>query len=80
MQKIIGMWGNSLALRIPKGFATTLGFDNETTVELVVEDDKLVVKKSLAQVPTLDELLSQVSPENVPGEFDFGPRVGREAW
>lgn len=28
----------------------------------------------------LDELLSQITPENVHGEIDFGGPVGREVW
>ena len=80
MERVIGMWGNSLAMRIPKGFATALGLHIETTVEVSVEEDKLVITKSIPQVPTLDELLSQVNPDDTPGEFDWGPRVGREAW
>ena len=29
---------------------------------------------------TLKELLEKITPENVHGETDWGPPVGREAW
>ena len=29
---------------------------------------------------TLEELLAQVTPENIHPEIDFGPPVGKEVW
>lgn len=29
---------------------------------------------------TLEELLAQITPENVHGETDWGPAVGGESW
>ena len=29
---------------------------------------------------TLEELLAQITPENLHGETDWGPPVGRESW
>ena len=37
-------WGNSLALRIPKPFADSIGFEEETEVENHIKDSKLIVK------------------------------------
>jgi antitoxin MazE len=76
----IQKWGNSLALRIPKAFADSVGLGNGTEVELFMEDEKLVIVRSLASHSDLEDLLSHVTPENVHEEIDFGEPVGREAW
>lgn len=76
----IQKWGNSLALRIPKAFADSVGLGNGTEVELFMEDEKLVIVRSLASHSDLEDLLNRVTPENVHEEIDFREPVGREAW
>ena len=76
----IQRWGNSLALRIPKAFADSVGLNTGTEVELMVEDGKLVITKSPTTHHDLEDLLSGVTSENVHEEVDFGRAVGREAW
>ncbi len=72
-------WGNSLAVRIPKAFADELGLENNAVVEMTLNDGQLVVKIAPRQ-PTLEEMLAQVTPENIHEEIDDGGSVGREAW
>ncbi len=76
----IQKWGNSLALRIPKAFADSVGLGPGTEVELIMEDEKLVIVRSPASHPDLEDLLSLITSENMHEEIDFGGPVGREAW
>ncbi len=76
----IQKWGNSLALRIPKAFADSVGLGNGTEVKLIMEDEKLIIVRSPASHPDLEALLERVTSENVHEEIDFGDPVGREAW
>ena len=76
MNTTVAQWGNSLALRIPKIFADQIGLTKDSEVELTVEKDRIVVKKSCA----LKELLSQITPENRHPETDIGSPVGKEIW
>lgn len=80
MNAKVQMWGNSLALRIPKAFASSIGLESETHVDLLLEEDRIVVKKSPDRGPTLGFLLSQITPENIHDEIDYGAPVGRETW
>ncbi len=80
MKTRVQKWGNSLALRIPKAFAEEVGLEKETTVEVSLEDGKLVISPVGRQKPTLEELLAQITPENLHGEVDYGPPVGNEIW
>jgi antitoxin MazE len=78
MKTQVQRWGNSLAVRIPKVFATQMGVGENTTVELDVMDGVLIMRASVE--PTLDELLAGITAENLHGETDTGPAVGAEAW
>lgn len=73
-------WGNSIALRIPKAFADEIQIASDSAVELTVEAGKLVITPVEQEAYSLEELLAQVTPENVHGEVDWGESVGNEGW
>ena len=80
MRTKIVKWGNSLGLRIPKSFAEEVRVAEGSTVELVLENGRLVIQPVPANGPTLDELLAGVTDDNLHGEVDFGGPVGGEVW
>ena len=79
MQTRIQKWGNSLALRIPKSFAAESRLEQDTLVEVTLQDGRLLVTP-LAPSSTLSQLVAGITPENVHPEQDFGAVVGREVW
>ena len=80
MKTRIQKWGNSLALRIPKSFANEVGLEQDSPVEVSLEDGKLVIEAVTKSKLTLRRLLAQVTKDNRHGEFDTGPAIGREVW
>ena len=79
MHTQIGKWGNSLAIRIPGPYAKDLGLSEGMEIDVTPVQGGLLLqapKKSY----TLDELVSQITPENLHGETDWGLGVGCEAW
>jgi antitoxin MazE len=80
MKARVQKWGNSLALRIPRAFAAEARLCEDSPVELSLVKGKLVVQALDESPPTLDELLRGVTDENIHGEWDSGPAVGKEAW
>ena len=80
MRTRVQKWGNSLALRIPKSFATEVGLERETAVEVLLADGKLVVTPVVKPKPTLRQLLSKVTNENLHHEVDTGSATGNETW
>ncbi len=80
MKTQIQKWGNSLAVRIPKAFANDLGLDQDSTIELVLEDGCLVLKPAALPKYELSRLLSKVTEDNRHGEYDFGGPAGAEQW
>ncbi|MGA2468721.1 MAG: AbrB/MazE/SpoVT family DNA-binding domain-containing protein [Thermodesulfobacteriota bacterium] len=80
MKTRVQKWGNSLALRIPKSFATEAGLDRDSSVEVSLIDGKLTIVPDTKPKFTLKQLLSQVTNENLHHEVDTGPAMGNEAW
>lgn len=77
MQTCIQKWGNSLAICIPKTFATEAQLENDTLVDITLEDGKLVVTP-VPQTWTLEQLLARVMSENLHTEQNPGLPGGRE--
>jgi antitoxin MazE len=80
MRARVQRWGNSLALRIPKAFAIETDLESGSEVELTLDDGRLIVTPLAPAAYDLEELLAQVTPENLHGEVDTGSSVGDEAW
>lgn len=80
MKTRVQKWGNSLALRIPKSFAVEAGLHEDAAVELSLVEGTLLVQPITPQPLTLDQLLRGITDENLPGEWDTGPAVGKEVW
>lgn len=69
-------WGNSLAVRIPSNVAESVAIQQGSEMELSVgvNEIKLVpIKKKM----TLEDLVSQITPENRHEEIGFG-KAGKE--
>ena len=80
MKARIQKWGNSLALRIPKSFASEAGLQRETSIELSLSEGKLIITPLAEPKFTLKQLLAKVNKENLHHEMDTGPAAGNEAW
>ena len=80
MQARVQRWGNSLALRIPKSFATELGLAHDAAVEITLTDGKLVVAAVEVPAYRLEDLLAGITDENIHAEIGTGPLVGKENW
>ena len=73
-------WGNSLAIRITKAFATEVGLKEDSEVDVSLKSGKLVVVPVEKPGLTLKALVAKITEENVHREVDTGPATGREAW
>ena len=80
MNARVQKWGNSLALRIPRPFALEVGLQENSEVELSLEDGTLVVRPVRRVRFDLSELLAKVTPRNRHAEIEVGKPVGKEAW
>ena len=78
MRVKVQAWGNSLGLRIPKAYATELGV--QAGSEMEVNIDAGALRAEPAAEVQLDALLSQITDANQPGAADWGEPQGAEAW
>lgn len=79
MQAKVQKWGNSLAIRIPKAFATEAHLEQDTPVEVSLRDGELIIVP-VKPAYTLEGLLAQVTNQNIHAEQEIGLAVGREEW
>jgi len=80
MQARVQKWGNSLAVRIPKSFASQSHLGQNSVVEMTVENGRIVLLPILQPEVTLSQLLEGVTAGNLHGETETGTSIGREAW
>jgi antitoxin MazE len=73
-------WGNSLAVRVPKGIAQQAGIKVNDDLEIEVKKGTLILKPHLRRVYRLEDLLKRMTPQNIHDEIGYGTPVGREAF
>lgn len=80
MKVQIQKWGNSLALRIPKSFAIESKVEQGSTVEVSLEQGKIILAPVTEPEYTLEDLLAKVNKRNLHREVETGAAVGKEVW
>ena len=71
-------WGNSLAVRIPKLTAEEAGVNEGDSISIDVAEGCIRIRPSQPPVPTLEELVAQITPQNRYGETKWGAARGKE--
>lgn len=79
MQLAIAKWGNSLAIRLPRHVLEEAKLTEGSPVDLIVRDGQVVVTPVRKKIK-LDDLLAQMTAENVHNEVDWGEQQGDEVW
>jgi antitoxin MazE len=83
MKVTVAKWGNSIAVRLPKGVGDELGLNPGGQLELVVEEGEIRLRKPAvtSSARLLAEMLAEakrLGPESEPETVDWGPDVGTE--
>jgi antitoxin MazE len=79
MQTQVRRWGNSLAIHIPGAYVRDLNLAEGMELEVSLVAGGLLLRPCGPEC-TLDELLRNITPENIHGETDWGQAEGRESW
>jgi len=72
-------WGKGLAVRIPKAVAEQARLREGDAVSIEVLGGCIELHRATT-IPTLNELVAQITPESRHAEIDWGPAVGKEIW
>lgn len=73
-------WGNSIALRIPKSFAAETSLKCGATVNLSLQDGKLIIEPVAPAEYDLNNLLAKVKETNLHQEYSYDKPAGKELW
>ena len=79
MRSRISKWGNSLAVRLPRGIIEESGLVEGSDVELTLRDGRIVIAP-VGPEYQLHELVEGITSENRPTETDWGRPTGNEVW
>lgn len=71
-------WGNSLAVRIPKPVVEQAKLKEGDALEIEAAAEGHIELRRPTRVPTLAQLISQITPENRYSEISAGAEVGKE--
>jgi antitoxin component of MazEF toxin-antitoxin module len=71
-------WGKNLAVHIPRAVAEEANLRLGDTIEIEVADEGSVQLHRVERMPSLTQLVSQITPQNRYPEASTGPEVGKE--
>lgn len=75
MQTAIKKWGNSLAIRIPNPILKSLKLEEESVLEIVLQDDKIILEKK-QDIYSLCEAITEENL-NIDSQWD-DTSIGKE--
>ncbi|MBA3811027.1 MAG: AbrB/MazE/SpoVT family DNA-binding domain-containing protein [Caulobacteraceae bacterium] len=77
MRSSIARWGNSLAVRVPREVAETMGLREGVTLDLTMDDDAIVLRRRRYDIRDL--VAAMADTEQPPLLMEDEPRGG-EIW
>lgn len=80
MRAQVKKWGNSASVRIPAAVMEAASLYVDQTVDIREENGRVVIEPIKKPKYDLDEMIAQITPENVHDPVDWGPPVGKEIW
>lgn len=77
-RSVVKKWGNSPSVRLPAAIMKAAALNVDDTVDIVVENGRIVIVPVRAKEYSLDALLVGITDENLHEKVDFGGPVGKE--
>ena len=76
----VAKWGNALAIRIPKSVMQKANLREGDAVDFEVKALGILVVRAARIQPTLEDLVSAITPQNRHHETEWGKPRGNEVW
>ena len=73
-------WGNSQGIRLPKIFLDNMNIREGEKVEVSTKNDAIIIKRTVSQRKTIQELFEGYDGDYTPEMIDWGEPVGSEIW
>jgi len=74
----VQMWGNSLAIRIPKAIAENINISQGTQIEFSLNEGRIILTPIKGPKYSLNELLDGINNNNLHNETETGLPLGNE--
>lgn len=78
MEVTVKQWGNSASIRLPSVIMKAMNIRMDDVLDIREEDGRIIVEPLVAKKCSLKKLLSNITPENLHNEIEFGSPVGKE--
>jgi antitoxin MazE len=76
----IQKWGNSQAIRLPKGILEAVDLHENDRIEINAENDIIVIRRANKKHKKLEERLAGYTGEYKSSEWNTGETKGNEVW
>ncbi len=75
-------WGNDLAIQLPQEVVDILNIveGSNVSIEVNQKTQEINLRNNKPRVLTLEEIVEQITPENLHPVIDWGKPVGNEVW
>lgn len=70
-------WGNSASIRIPASIMRSTNLHIDEVVDIHEENGRIIIEVIKPDY-NLEQLLSDITPENLHAEVNFGEAIGKE--
>ena len=80
MYATIQKWGNSQAIRLPKGILEAADLHENDRIEINTDNNVIVIKRVNKKHKKLEERLAGYTGDYKSGEWNTGETKGNEAW
>ena len=80
MYTTIQKWGNSQAIRLPKGILEVAALHENDKVEIKAENGCIIIRHANKKHKTLEERLAGYNGDCTSAEWDTGSPNGKEVW
>lgn len=77
MQLTVKKWGNSASIRIPVAILNATGLHLDSKVDIREENGRIIIEP-IHPEENLDDLIADITADNLHTEADFGSVVGQE--
>lgn len=74
----LSKWGNSRAVRIPKEFLASLGWQEDEEIVMIQDNNAIILKPT--RKPLIESLFEGFHGNYSPEEIDWGKPEGNEIW
>lgn len=75
----VSLWGNSLAVRIPKAFADQADLQENSRIEILLDEKRIVIQQPVKEWK-LQTLLRGIKRSALHDEIDWRGKTGNEVW